>query len=810
MIKLAVRPIYSEACAPVLAPALRPATGKMLKEILEHQQLRALYLPPAIAEQLLQEPGGIENFRGLDFLCYAGGPLATAAGEQISKLMDVCTTYGGTETGQIHQLFPSREDWGYMEWHPAENLVMEPTEDDAFELVMHVDDRTEGMSHLNHNFPGMTEYRTRDLFRPHPSKPNLWRFHGRRDDIIVLSNGEKFNPIPMELLLQSYPQVSGALVVGQGRFQAALLIEPKPGTKDKAALKHSIWPLVMEGNSRLPSQGRISLSKVFIADSDKQFTRAGKGTVVRKLTERDFATEIDDLYDANVEANVQGVQSNLPILKASYSHGSVKDFVRILITECFSGIEISDSEDLYALGLDSLKTIEIATSLRTCLESQATTADFSWLSNNTIYSNSSINQLATVIAEFLNSGLVPSKKHDTRKRDRAEQMSAMVERYTSSLPKHPLPEKGLGKAARTIAITGSTGSLGFQLVRRLIEDPAVSNVYCLDRAADAQQRLEQRLIKSGSSHGYRKVTYLTVKLAQKNLGLTAMQFSELNENVDLILHNAWNVDFNAPLDTFEKVHIRGTRNIIDWSISSKRQPRIIFISSVSSVAHWADVYDVTIPVPESMVESYEIASPMGYGESKNVTERILGVASHYSHVPVSVFRLGQVAGSTQLEDSAWPEHEWFPSLIKTSLSLGLLPGDLPVVDWIPIDHVAQIILELAYSDYKSEQNETVYNLVNPRSTPWDSLYETIREHLRPRMKIVPYTTWLTALEKMQNPQNVSSMPALKLLGHFQELQLDRKVSNFKTTRAVETSTRMAQLESVNSKWMKVWLEQWNF
>ena len=211
-----------------------------------------------------------------------------------------------------------------------------------------------------------------------------------------------------------------------------------------------------------------------------------------------------------------------------------------------------------------------------------------------------------------------------------------------------------------------------------------------------------------------------------------------------------------------------------------------------------------------MVESYEIASPMGYGQSKNVTERILGVASQYSHVPVSVFRLGQVAGSTRLQDSAWPEHEWFPSLLKTSLSLGLLPGDLPAVDWIPIDHVAQIILELAYSDYKSEQHETVYNLVNPRSTPWDSLYEGIREHLRPEMKIVPFTTWLTALEKMQTSQNVSSMPALKLLGHFQGLQLDREVLKFKTKRAIETSTCMAQLESVNLKWMKVWLEQWNF
>ena len=103
----------------------------MLKEIMQHRKLRGLFVPPTIVEQLLQEPGGLDNFKGLDFLCYTGGPLATAAGDQISKVTNVLSTYGGTETGQVHQLSPSREDWGYIEWHLAEDLTMEPAEDDA-------------------------------------------------------------------------------------------------------------------------------------------------------------------------------------------------------------------------------------------------------------------------------------------------------------------------------------------------------------------------------------------------------------------------------------------------------------------------------------------------------------------------------------------------------------------------------------------------------------------------------------------------------------------------------------------------------
>ena len=64
-----VLPIYFKA-SPVLGPA---------------RKFRGLFVPRAIVEQLLQEPGGLNNFTGLDFLGFTRGPLATAAGDQIEK-----------------------------------------------------------------------------------------------------------------------------------------------------------------------------------------------------------------------------------------------------------------------------------------------------------------------------------------------------------------------------------------------------------------------------------------------------------------------------------------------------------------------------------------------------------------------------------------------------------------------------------------------------------------------------------------------------------------------------------------------------
>jgi long-subunit acyl-CoA synthetase (AMP-forming) len=60
------------------------------------------------------------------------------------------------------------------------------------------------------------------LFQRHQTKPTLWRHVGRKDDVIVLSNGEKFTPVDFEKLVEGHPRVRGALVVRKNRFQAAL------------------------------------------------------------------------------------------------------------------------------------------------------------------------------------------------------------------------------------------------------------------------------------------------------------------------------------------------------------------------------------------------------------------------------------------------------------------------------------------------------------------------------------------------------------------------------------------------------------
>ena len=44
---------------------------------------------------------------------------------------------------------------------------------------------------INRKVDGRDAYATNDLVESHPTKPGLWRIYGRKDEQIILSNGEK-------------------------------------------------------------------------------------------------------------------------------------------------------------------------------------------------------------------------------------------------------------------------------------------------------------------------------------------------------------------------------------------------------------------------------------------------------------------------------------------------------------------------------------------------------------------------------------------------------------------------------------------
>ncbi|KAL9006163.1 MAG: hypothetical protein Q9188_001089 [Gyalolechia gomerana] len=112
-------PIFSEPPSPVIGPPLRAPSAEFVRKTMEQERLRSLFIPPAVAEQILQFADGVDFFKRLDFMYTASGPLSQDAGDLIPKTTVLVQLYGSTETSQVPQLVPQPENWKYMEWQPT-------------------------------------------------------------------------------------------------------------------------------------------------------------------------------------------------------------------------------------------------------------------------------------------------------------------------------------------------------------------------------------------------------------------------------------------------------------------------------------------------------------------------------------------------------------------------------------------------------------------------------------------------------------------------------------------------------------------
>lgn len=71
---------------------------------------------PAILEQLLHDPKGLDLLKGLEFVGCAGSPLPGPIGDRVSGVAKLRIFIGSTETFPLPELAKDPEDWQYREY----------------------------------------------------------------------------------------------------------------------------------------------------------------------------------------------------------------------------------------------------------------------------------------------------------------------------------------------------------------------------------------------------------------------------------------------------------------------------------------------------------------------------------------------------------------------------------------------------------------------------------------------------------------------------------------------------------------------
>lgn len=655
----------------------RMMNERALAEILQAKNPSSATLISSIVESLYHA-GSLPILVKLDFVITGGGPISRSVGDAVSKEVSLISGYGCTEAGIPPYVVPqSPEDWRYIQILPDWGFELEYYENDTFEGVIKRRSKTRDFNGVFHSHPHLDEYRTKDLFSKHPTKQELMAFERRIDDVIVLSNGEKFNPSDMELIIARHPKVKQAMIVGEGRFEPALILElhMDPNNADISGnfIIDEIWPHVIEANKTTYAHGRIVKSRIAIADPSVPFKLGAKHTIQRRHTIQDHAATIDGVYS-------KPIYSYTKVLRSQPSLSEVQEFVIEAVSDLLGTFDLTLSTNILDLGIDSLHMLQIIAFIRNTLQQQ--TGENVHVAATWLYGNPTVERIAEIVFSLISRKDFPLT-HDSQVAEALKKIETLVKKYTETIPNGPraIPPS---ESTHTVVLTGSTGSLGSYVLNLLLKLPTVKRIYCLNRSANAESKQSKSFEKKGLefTNATRVCKFYQARYGEFQLGLPTSVYAELTSSVDAIIHNAWEVNFNLGLDHFESVHIQGVRRLVDLSLESRRFAHIHFISSRGSVGAWAPEKG---PVPEQIIEDSSIADGLGYGTSKHISERILARAATQAGVPVTIHRVGQVAGPTT-EHGEWNRNEWLPSLVITSKEIGQIPESVSFapMDWIPV------------------------------------------------------------------------------------------------------------------------------
>ena len=295
-------PIYYD-CTAVEGP-LVPLTADVVNEVHKHGNVSISILRPAIWEGIAENPEYLDQLSSLEYAMNVACVLPKDLGDTIATKTSLMSFMGATEAMILPVEYPDKEDdWQYWSFSQCMGAEFRHFHEDLYEMVMVRNPQYRDYQAVFFTFPEKQEYRMKDLYSPHPTKPGLWMYRGRADDVIVLMDGKKMHPTTMETIISRHPDVRSAMVFGQARLKLALLLEARDPSAsvtadDKERLLDCIWPTVERANQMYGDAFAISRDHILFTAPGKPMVKTGKGGVQRIDTMARYEDEIDSFYKA--------------------------------------------------------------------------------------------------------------------------------------------------------------------------------------------------------------------------------------------------------------------------------------------------------------------------------------------------------------------------------------------------------------------------------------------------------------------------------------------------------------------------------
>lgn len=384
---------------------------------------------------------------------------------------------------------------------------------------------------------------------------------------------------------------------------------------------------------------------------------------------------------------------NEPANSTTYVEPSTKiekDLCYIFET-CLSASKMGIENDIFDYNIDSLDIIRVQTKMLE-YNYKLNTQDF--------YQARTIKKLAETI--------------ENKNNQEIEQTDVTyLSHINNSFYKHPNIMQFSKKHYSNILLLGCTGYLGIHLLHETLTE-SDSYITCIIRSKDGESALS-RLSKLYSFYFNAKlpmsrVTIIESDITKSYFGLSAENYKNLANSIDLAINSAANVKYYGDYQKFKKINVDVVQNLVD--LCTDYSIELVHISTLGVSGN----YLVNQQRNYSSFDENDFYIGQQYNENVYIQTKFEAEKLIYEKtlegLSASIFRVGNL--TSRYEDGGFQQNfeaNAFYNILMIILKYHTLPNTMvdEFLEFTPVDYCAKAIFKLIYNVQTSRY---VFHLFN--------------------------------------------------------------------------------------------------